>query len=122
MVLFRVNHRYISFGEWFSLSHLNPRSINENLGSFENYLELIQYNFAIIGLTDTKLNNANNDLYGIHGYHFIEQHCCSLGAGVALYVMRHLHYLKRPDLDLYDNNIEPIHIEIHKDNYTPQEM
>ena len=58
--------------EAFSICHLNIRSISQNLSSFENYLDLIQYDLTIIGLTETWWNYTNYDLYGLHGYHFIE--------------------------------------------------
>ena len=98
----------------FSLCHLNIRS--KHLSSFENYLEIIQYDFTIIGLTETGLNDANYVLYGLQGYHFIEQHRKSMGGGVALCIMKHLNYLERPDLAIYDNDIESVFIEINKDN------
>ena len=109
--------------DMFSMCHLNIRSISKNLSSFENYLETIQYNFTMIGLTETWLNDTNYDLYGLQGYNFVEQHRSSLGGGVALCVMKHLNYIERPDLALYDNrkwqdydnDIESVFIEINKD-------
>ena len=101
--------------DMFSMCHLNIRSISKNLSSFENYLETIQYNFTMIGLTETWLNDTNYDLYGLQGYNFVEQHRSSLGGGVALCVMKHLNYIERPDLALYDNDIESVFIEVNKD-------
>ena len=101
--------------DMFSMCHLNIRSVSKNLSSFENYLETIQYNFTMIGLTETWLNDTNYDLYGLQGYNFVEQHRSSLGGGVALCVMKHLNYIERPDLALYDNDIESIFIEVNKD-------
>ena len=49
--------------EAFSICHLNiRRSISKNVSSFENYLDLIQYDFTIIGLTETWLNDTYHDL------------------------------------------------------------
>ena len=101
--------------DMFSMCHLNIRSISKNLSSFENYLETIQYNFTMIGLMETWLNDTNYDLYGLQGYNFVEQHRSSLGGGVALCVMKHLNYIERPDLALYDNDIESVFIEVNKD-------
>ena len=39
-----------------------------------------------------------------------------MGGGVALCIMKHLNYLERPDLAIYDNDIESVFIEINKDN------
>ena len=69
----------------------------------------------MIGLTETWLNYTNYDLYGLQGYNFVEQHRSSLGGGVALCVMKHLNYLERPDLALYDNDFESVFIEVNKD-------
>ena len=69
----------------------------------------------MIGLTETWLNDTNYDLYGLQGYNFVEQHRSSLGGGVALCVMKHLNYLERPDLALYENDIESVFIEVNKD-------
>ena len=69
----------------------------------------------MIGLTETWLNDTNYDLYGLQGYNFVEQHRSSLGGGVALCVMKHLNYIERPDLALYDNDIESVFIEVNKD-------
>ena len=85
----------------FSMCHLNIRSISKNLSSLETYIDLIRYNFTIIGLTETRLNDTNYDLYGLHGYHFIEQHRSSTGGGVALCIMKHLNYIERPDLTIF---------------------
>ena len=101
--------------DMFSMRHLNIRNISKNLSSFENYLETIQYNFTMIGLTETWLNDKTYDLYGLQGYNFVEQHRSSLGGGVALCVMKHLNYIERPDLAPYDNDIESVFIEVNKD-------
>ena len=99
------------------MCHLNIRSKSKNLSSFENYLEIIQYDFTIIGLTETWLNDTNYDCYGLQGYHFIEQHRSSMGGWVALCIMKHLNYLERHDLAIYDIDIESVFIEINKDNF-----
>ena len=84
--------------DMLSMCHLNIISINKNLSSIENYFQTIQYNFTMIGLPETCLNDTNYDLYGLHGYNFVELHRSSLGGGVALCVMKHLDYFERPDL------------------------
>ena len=99
----------------FSMCHLNTRSISKKLGSFENYLETIQYNFTMIGFTETWLDDTNYHLYGLQGYNFVEQHRSSLCGGVARCVMKHLNHLEIPDLALFDNDIESVFIEINKD-------
>ena len=52
--------------------------------------------------------------YGLHGYHFIEQHRSSTIGGVALCIMKHLNYIERPDLTIFENDKESIFVEIDK--------
>ena len=98
----------------FSMCHLNIRSISKNLCSFETYLDFIRYNFTIIGLTETWLNDTNYDTYGLLGYHFIEQQRSSTGGGVALCIMKHLNYIERPDLTFLENDMASLFVKINK--------
>ena len=44
------------------MCYLNIINTSKILSSFENYLNIIQYEFTIIGLTETWLNDTNYDL------------------------------------------------------------
>ena len=99
-----------------SLCHVNIRSISKNLGSFENYLNLLDHHFTFVGITETWLKDSNCDLFGLTGYHMIESHRRTQGGGgVSIYVRDHISFIGRPDLNQFDNSIESIFIEVNKD-------
>lgn len=52
----------------YSLCHINIRSIKMNLGSFEAYLNMLDHQFNIIGITETWLNDSTCGLYSVPGY------------------------------------------------------
>ena len=59
----------------FSLCHINIRSMKANLTSFEICLQNLEFEFSVIGITETWLTDSNSDLYttgqkfGIFGKH-----------------------------------------------------
>ena len=64
---------------------MNIRSVKKNIVSFENYLNLLNHNFTVIGLSKTWLSNDDYDLYGLSGYNFIGHHRSDrIGGGVAV--------------------------------------
>ena len=63
-----INHQV------FSLCHMNIRSLKANLTSFEICLQNLQFQFSVIGMTETWLTDSNSDLYNILGYNFVETH------------------------------------------------
>ena len=54
-----------------SLCHMNIRSLQANLHSFEKYLKNIDIKFSRVGITETWLQDHNCDLYNLNGYEFI---------------------------------------------------
>ena len=58
----------------FLLCHINIRSQKANLKPFEICLENLEFQFSVIGLTETWLKDFNSDLYNIDGYNFVETH------------------------------------------------
>ena len=52
----------------FYVIHLNARSIPKNFDNFLTFLENIEIQFTVIGLSETWLNETNQNLYGIKGY------------------------------------------------------
>ena len=99
----------------FSVCHMNIRSMSKNIKEFETYLDLLKHEFTVIGLTETWLKESNCDLYGIKGYHLIEKHRESQGGGVAVCIEEHLSYFERPDISLFESDLESIFIEIDKE-------
>ena len=98
-----------------SLIHANLRSIRANLVEFENYLQLLHIEFWIIGVTETWLNESSRGLYGMNNYEFVENHRTDeTGGGVGLFVRDNISFLKRSDLEIFNEYNESIFIEIEK--------
>ena len=56
----------------FSSSHINIRSMKANLTSFDIFLQNLEFEFSVIGITETLLTDSNCDLYNINGFNFVE--------------------------------------------------
>ena len=98
-----------------SLCHVNIRSARKNLGDFENYLNILNHDFTIIGLSETWLNDNDSDLYGLCGYKVIGHHRVNrAGGGVAVCVQDHVCFKERPDLSYFSEDCESVFIEVEK--------
>ena len=98
-----------------SLCHVNIRSARNNLGNFENYLNMLNHDFTVIGLSETWLNDDNSDLYSLSGYKVIGHHRVNRAdGGVAVCVQEHVYFKKRPDLSYFDEDCETVFIEMEK--------
>ena len=94
-----------------SLCHVNIRSARKNLGDFENYLNMLNHDFTIIGLSETWLNDNDSDLYGLCGYKVIGHHRVNrAGGGVAVCVQDHVCFKERPDLSYFSEDCESVFI------------
>ena len=51
-----------------SLYHINIRRARQFVDNFENYLNMLNHDFTVIGLPETWLNDNDSDLYGLCGY------------------------------------------------------
>ena len=99
----------------FSLCHVNIRSIKKNLPNFITYMDCLDFNFPIIGLSETWLKDDNCDVYNIEQYDLFEKHRTSKsGGGVGLFIHQDIDFTKRLDLCYFDDYIECISIELHK--------
>ena len=85
------------------------------MNEFGIYLQLLDHEFTIIGLTETWLNDYSCEIYGINGYKSVEKHRSGIGGGVALFIRDNLTFSKRNDLAHFDEDIESVYIEIGKD-------
>ena len=56
----------------FSSCHINIRSMKANLTSFDIFLQNLEFEFSVIGITETWLTDSNCDLYNINGFNFVE--------------------------------------------------
>ena len=87
----------------------------KNLGNFENYLNMLNHDFTLIGLSETWLNDDDSDLYSLSGYKVIGHHRVNrAGGGVAVCVQEHVYFKERPDLSYIDEDCETVFIEMEK--------
>ena len=97
----------------FSTLFLNIRSAPKNLEAFQDYLNLINFQFSVIGLAETWLNVENQSLYSIPNYSYYGKvRNNRVGGGVALMIHNDFSFRPRIDLDLIDENIECVFGEI----------
>ena len=101
----------------FSLFHANVRSLPLHLNEFTNIFECLQFQFTVIGFTETWLSPDNNeDLYGLPGYAHIGKHrSVRIGGGVSIFIKENIPFIARTDLDIFNETIESVFIEIDKD-------
>ena len=98
-----------------SILHLNIRSIPRNLSSLQTYLNNLDIQFSVIGISETWLKPYNVDCYGMDGYK--EEHLYRserMGGGVSLYVMNGIEYFVRNDMSIIDEHLESLFIEVDK--------
>ena len=96
-----------------SLIHLNTRSIVNKFDSFKQLMNSFNLSFQVIGLTETWLNDTNDDLFKLENYNFVNVNRCNKnGGGVGIYISNQMKYKLRTDLNLnYENSIESVFIE-----------
>ena len=85
----------------------------------QQYLNMLEYDFSVIGIFETWLNENNAGLYDLNGYVTIKG-CRKQrrGGGVPLYIRDEIWFATRNDLGFFDSEIESILIEIDKDIFT----
>lgn len=99
----------------FSILSHNIRSAPKNLTQLTSYLDLLnpQFQFSVIGLTETWLSEDNCSAYAIPNYratHMNRQN--KKGGGVSIFLHQSITFKTRDDLSLSNNNIECIFIEV----------
>ena len=96
-----------------SLCHINIRSMNRNFQSFQQYLAVLNFEFAAIGVSETWLTERNHDLYSHTGYTFTERHRHDRsGGGVGLFLKDHIDYNVREDLLIFCDIMESLFVEV----------
>ena len=71
------------------------------------------HDFTVKGLSETWLNDDDNDLYSLSGYKVIGHHRVNrAGGGVAVCVQEHVFFKERPNLSYFDEDCETVLIEM----------
>jgi hypothetical protein len=99
----------------FSLFHLNIRSSSKNFSELESFLEVIQFKFTVIGITESWLSDTNADCFGIEGYQHI--YACRKhrrGGGLSMYIQNGYTVNCRHDLDIMNESLEVMFVELLK--------
>ena len=48
-----------------SMFHMNIKSLPKHFDELQQYLHMFEYDFSVIGISETRLNENNADLYGL---------------------------------------------------------
>ena len=102
----------LTFDKYFSLIHINARSLNKNFESIETLFHSLHYfAFSVIGISETWLHSTSPNMFNIQNYNMIRaDRRYGRGGGVAIYIHTHLRYKPRPDLSI--DGVESLFIEI----------
>ena len=102
-----------------SMFHMNIKSLPKHFDELQQYINMIENDFSVIGISKTWLNENNADLYDLNG-HVTIKGCRKQrrGCGVPLYIRDEISFATRNDLGFFDSEMESILIEIDKDMFT----
>ena len=99
-----------------SLFHMNIRSLPAHIKELEDYLSLLNYNFRIIGITETWLKESNHEIYNLLHYNHLKRYRSERdGGGVSLFIDCKLNYVERDDISIVSDVVETIFAEIQPD-------
>ena len=101
-------------GKFFSLFHVNTRSLSKNFNQFLSILSASNNLSDVLGITETKQQIDKGFLtnVSIDGYYMYTQPSKSLAGGVAIYVNKKLDHFERDGLSILHEDFESIWIEI----------
>lgn len=83
----------------FSILHLNIQSIVNKFDDFKAYLNSLEHEFSVIGLSETWLNSSNEMNFPLPNYSntgMVRKN--KQGGGVSLYITKSFQFRERPDL------------------------
>ena len=99
-----------------SMLHTNIRSSSRNICQLKSYLQTLNVNFSIIGISENWGTVENIDVQTMPGY--THEYCIrsngKKGGGVSIYVKSNLPYKVRKSLAFTGNSYESIVIEFDK--------
>ena len=95
-----------------SLLHVNSRSLQKNHDNLTHLLSTVQFDFSVIGVTETWLSEKSPDLVDIDGFQLIRaDRKTGRGGGVGFYINHTLVPKIRNDLTFTLSNAEILSIE-----------
>ena len=98
--------------------HMNIKSLPKHFDELQQYLYMLQYDFSVIGISETWLNENKAGLYDLNSYVIIKG-CRKQrrGGGVSLYNHDEIPFATRNEIGFFDSEMESIFIEIDKDRF-----
>ena len=108
-----VNYPLVKGGNFLSLLHVNARSAPKKLHNYILFLQNINIDFSVVGVSLTWLNDSNVDTFNISGYN----HVCNYrkgkrGGGVSLFLRQGIGYQTCDYLTLMNNYIESVFVQL----------
>ena len=101
--------------ESLSVLHINIVSIQKNIDELRQLLKLLNFNFDVIGISETKITKNIDPIINIEisGYNFEYVSSEAKCGGVGIYIKKSLDYIKRDDLAFSRKEIgETVFLEI----------
>ena len=96
-----------------SFFHLNIRSVPANMGTLSDYLTTLDFNFSVVGLTETWLSEHNAMTYPLPGYTSVGVYRTDRrGGGAMLLISNKIAFKRRYDLDLTTEHCECVFVEL----------
>ena len=99
----------------FSVFHMNVASLTAHFDELTAMLSLLNFDFSILGLTETRINKNNSVSVpiAIEGYSYEHTPTESSCGGALLYISNKLNYKPRNDLLIYKpSHLESVFVEI----------
>ena len=113
--LFNTTISNLGFKHPLSFLHSNIRSLKAHHVELEAYLGMLNFEFSILGISESWLTEVNCDLYPLSDYNLIEQHRESRsGGGVCIFVKSDIPFQERSDLNRNSSVLECIFLEMDK--------
>ena len=96
-----------------SVCHVNIRSLQRNFYALKNYFAGLEFEFTLLGVSETWINDMNCDYFSKPAYHFIENHRSDRSGGrVGIFLRRNCDFCIRDDFVVLNNLFESVFIEI----------
>ena len=104
--------------KYLSVFHLNIASLQAHIEEFKILLQLLSFEFDIIGISETKLFKDEEPIIDISlpNYSFVHTPSEASKGGTLLYISNKINYKPRPDLQIYKaKQVESTFVEIIND-------
>ena len=92
--------------QFISLLHFNVRSVPPNLSYFLSYINNLNHDFSVIGLSKTRVKQSNISAYGIDGYsHISLTRSNGMGGGISLVISDEFVFCELNEYSVITENI-----------------